>query len=497
MENRDRKSGILLHPTSLHGKYGIGTIGQEAFQFVDFLKQAKFKIWQVLPITPTGFGNSPYQCYSIIAGNPLLIDLDALLDDGLLVNEDIEEHQTLFVENSEIDFELINATKLVLLRKAYFCFRVNNVAFDDFLGFCNYHQQWLNDYALFMAIKEYHGGKSMQEWSLPLRMRQDKAIYEIYDKLIDEVSFQKFVQYLFFRQWMKLKRYANECGIEIMGDIPIYVSLDSADVWANPHYFDLTKDLIPNKVAGVPPDYFSQTGQLWGNPVYNWSALKKDNFEWWRKRFKGAFAIFDRVRIDHFRGFSQFWSIPYGDETAVNGQWEDAYGQSLFMSISEYYGNMKIVAEDLGYITPDVEQLRDQFSYPGMKVLQFAFDSSEFNSYLPHTYNKNCVVYTGTHDNNTSLGWLQDASEMDVAKALHYMHCTKNTFVNSLIRMALASVADIAIIPMQDILELDATARMNIPGTLGNNWKWKMTEAQLKSVNVEEYALMNQLYNRG
>lgn len=497
MEYRDRKSGILLHPTSLPGKFGIGTLGAEAYQFVDFLQQAKFHIWQMLPINVTGFGNSPYQCYSTLAGNPLMIDLETLHEDGFLSDEDMENHQRLFAESSEVDFGLVEKNKMPLLRSAYNVFRLTSMTYEDFGAFCDYHAQWLNDYALFMAIKEYHDGKSMQEWSLPLRLKQEEAIYQIYDKLIDEVGFQKFIQYIFFRQWMKLKRYANERCIEIMGDIPIYVSLDSVDVWANPHFFEVDHELTPIRVAGVPPDYFSQTGQLWGNPVYKWHALRNDNFEWWRKRFKGAFAMFDRVRIDHFRGFSQFWSIPYGDETAVNGHWVDALGHDLFTSISDYYGNMKIVAEDLGHITPDVEHLRNRFGYPGMKILQFAFDSSECNCYLPHTYDKNCVVYTGTHDNNTSLGWMQEALEKDVSKAVHYMHCTKKTFVHSLIRLALASVADIAIIPMQDILELDATARMNVPGTVGDNWKWKMTDAQLKSVKVEEYALMNQLYNRG
>lgn len=497
MEYRDRKSGILLHPTSLNGKYGIGTLGKEAFQFVDFLVLGKFKIWQILPITAPGYGNSPYQCYSTIAGNPLLIDLDALKEDGLLSTEDLEMHLSLFDNSSKVNFELIDTTKTALLRKAYSVFRISSHAFEDFSGFCNYHQQWLNDYALFMAIKEYHGGKSMQEWSLPLRLRQETAINEIYGKLIDEVSFQKFVQYLFFRQWMKLKRYANERGVEIMGDIPIYVSLDSVDVWANPEFFEVDCELIPIQVAGVPPDYFSKTGQLWGNPVYKWHALHNDNFEWWRKRFKGAFAIFDRVRIDHFRGFSQFWAIPYGDETAVNGSWLDAKGNELFLSIKQYFGDLKIVAEDLGLITEDVENLRNSFGLPGMKILQFAFDSSENNCYLPHTYDKNCVVYTGTHDNNTSLGWMEEASECDATKALKYLHCTKNDFVQSLIRLAISSVADIAIIPMQDLLGLDATARMNIPGTVGNNWNWKMTDEQIKSVNIEEYALMNQLFNRG
>ncbi len=496
MEYRDRKSGILLHPTSLPGKFGIGTLGIEAYQFVDFLQQAKFQIWQMLPINVTGFGNSPYQCFSTIAGNPLMIDLETLHQDGFLSDDDIVKHQSLFTESSQVDFDLIEKYKIPLLRSAYNVFRLTSALFEDFGGFCSYHAQWLDDYALFMAIKEYHGGKSVQEWNIELRTRNSQAIHEIYGKLINEVSFQKFLQYIFFRQWMKVKRYANERGIEIMGDIPIYVSTDSADVWANPQFFEVTQELVPTKVAGVPPDYFSQTGQLWGNPVYKWHALRNDNYDWWRKRFKGAFAIFDRVRIDHFRGFSQFWSIPYGETTAINGSWETAFGEELFLSLKHYFGDLKIVAEDLGLITEDVENLLKKCGFPGMKILQFAFDSSECNCYLPHTFDKNCVVYTGTHDNNTTLGWIHEASEKDVSKAMDYMNCTPTTFVPALIRLALASVADIAIIPMQDILELDATARMNIPGTIGDNWKWKMTDAELKSVKVEEYALMNQLYNR-
>ncbi len=497
MEYRERKSGILLHPTSLPGKYGIGTLGANAFEFVDFLQQSKFKIWQILPLNETGFGNSPYQCYSTIAGNPLLIDLDLLQQDGFLSSEDLKIHANLFNDSSEVDFDLVVKHKMPLLRSIYNVFRLNASAFDDYIEFCNYHQQWLNDYALFMAIKEYHGGKPLIEWELPLRLRHEEAIDAMYDKLILEVSFQKFIQYIFFRQWMKLKKYANDRGIEIMGDIPIYVSMDSVDVWVNPQFFEVDEELNPLQVAGVPPDYFSETGQLWGNPVYRWDALEADSFHWWHRRFKGAFIMFDRVRIDHFRGFSQFWSIPAGDKTAVNGRWVDALGHDLFSSVCDHYGNLKIVAEDLGLITPDVEHLRIRFGYPGMKILQFAFDSSECNCYLPHTYDYNCVVYTGTHDNNTTLGWMHEASESDLLKATQYLHCTPNTFVSSLIRTALASVADIAIIPMQDILELDETARMNIPGTVGgNNWKWKMTNNQLKSIKTEEFSLMNQLFNR-
>jgi len=497
MQKKIRKAGILLHPTSLAGKYGIGTFGKEAYQFIDFLNQAKFKVWQVLPITAPGYGNSPYQCYSSIAGNPVLIDLENLQQMGFLSVADLIVHQSSFVESSKVNFDLISALKFPLLRKAYNAFRQNSSAFSDFIGFCNYHEGWLNDFALFMALKENQGGKPITEWDPLLRTKNTEAIYAIYDKLIDEVGFQKFIQYIFFRQWMNLKRYANERGIEIMGDIPIYVAADSADVWANPKYFDVDNELKPISVAGVPPDYFSKTGQLWGNPVYRWEEMKSDDFQWWRNRLKGTFAIFDSVRIDHFRGFAQYWAIPAGDKTAENGTWKDAPGISLFESIAQHLGKLEIVAEDLGVITPDVTELRDKFNFPGMKILQFAFDSSENNEYLPHNYTQNSVVYTGTHDNNTSLGWMNDASIDDLNKAINYMNCTQKSFVHSLVRLVLASTANIAIIPMQDLLELNENARMNIPGTPNDNWNWKLTQLNVDSLNSETYKFLNQLYGRG
>lgn len=497
MENQLRNSGILLHITSLAGKYGIGTLGSEAYQFIDFLQNSKIKIWQILPLGPTGFGNSPYQSYSAFAGNPLLIDLEQLKEINLITYEDIIEHRTHFKESSFVDFQTVETFKIPLLRKAYSNFRQTSSQYSDFLGFCEYHAQWLNDYSLFMSLKAYHGGLSMIDWPLPMRKKESEAIFAIYDKLIDEVCFHKFTQYIFFRQWMNLKKYANNRGVQIMGDIPIYVSYDSADVWSNPEFFEVDKELRPLKVAGVPPDYFSQTGQLWGNPVYKWAAMETDDFAWWRKRIKGTFAIFDRVRIDHFRGFSKFWSIPFGEDTAINGTWVNAPGVELFKSIESHFGKLAIAAEDLGLITPDVEALRDNNGFPGMKILQFAFDSSENNVYLPHTYLPNCVVYTGTHDNNTTLGWHNEAVEEDVIKSVKYMDCEGKSFVKSMIRLAWSSVAETAIVPMQDILELGAHARMNTPGTIENNWLWKMIPEQIDDCLAHELSVLNMLYGRG
>lgn len=496
MQNNTRKSGILIHPSSLPGKFGIGTFGAEAYQFVDFLQKSRMGIWQILPLGPTGFGNSPYQCFSAFAGNPLLIDLVQLKEMNFITDEDLLEHGSHFVESSVVDFKEVESLKMILLRKAYQSFRMIADQYSGYLDFCFRYANILDDYSLFMAIKEYHGGRSMMEWSLPLRQKNQEAIIAIYDKLIDEVGFQKFIQYIFFKQWIQLKKYANERGIEIMGDIPIYVSYDSADVWANPEYFEVDENLLPINVAGVPPDYFSPTGQLWGNPVYNWNAMQADDFAWWRRRIQATFQMFNTVRIDHFRGFSQYWAIPYGEKTAINGTWKNALGIELFQSIERHFGKLPIVAEDLGVITPDVELLRDSCGFPGMKILQFAFDSCENNIYLPHTFEKQCVVYTGTHDNNTTLGWFFEASEQDSNKSIKYMDCEGKSFVKAMIRLAWASVANTAIVPMQDLLELGAHARMNTPGTIENNWHWKMQTGQIDDCLAQEMEHLNHLYGR-
>ncbi len=497
MQNNTRKAGILLHPSSLPGKFGIGTFGSEAYEFVDFLVKSRIGVWQILPLGPTGFGNSPYQCFSAFAGNPLLIDLSPLKEMGLITREDLTEHSRHFNESDFVEFDLVETHKMALLRKAYQSFRVKADQYSGYLDFCYHYADLLNDYSLFMSIKAYYGGSPMSEWPISIRKKQQEAIDAIYGKLIDEVGFQKFIQWLFFKQWMQLKRYANERGIDIMGDVPIYVSLDSADLWSNPEYFDVDENLTPRHVAGVPPDYFCHTGQLWGNPVYNWKAMQADDFAWWRRRIYATFQMYNSFRIDHFRGFSQFWAIPYGAETAATGFWVSAPGLELFQSIERHLGKLPIVAEDLGLITPEVENLRDSLGFPGMKILQFAFDSSENNIYLPHTYNKNCVVYTGTHDNNTTLGWYYDASDQDVRRSVKYMDCEGKSFVKSMIRQALSSVADTAIVPMQDLLELGAHARMNIPGTIDNNWQWKMISGQMDGCMAEEIAALNALYGRG
>lgn len=471
-----RKSGILLPISSLPSKYGIGAFSKEAYEFVDFLKAAGQKLWQILPLGPTSYGDSPYQSFSTFAGNPYFIDLEALVSEGLITIQDCEEKD--WVSHPEyVDYEKIYNSRFEVLTKAF------DKAFGEFgyaskleyVAFVKDNAFWLEDYALFMAIKDANEGNSFTLWADDLRLRRDAAMQDCKAKYAKKMEFYKFQQFLFQTQWKKLKAYANEQGIEIVGDIPIYVSADSADVWANPKLFQLTEDGLPKSVAGCPPDAFSATGQLWGNPLYDWDYHKETEYEWWMQRIAFCYELYDVLRIDHFRGFDEYWSIPYGDPTAVNGKWVQGPRYDLFATMKKVLGDKPVIAEDLGFMTDTVIELVEQTGFPGMKVLQFAFDSREESDYLPHNYVRNSVVYTGTHDNDTTLSWYAQLPEDDKALADDYLQITDDKdLVWKFIRSALGSVSDTAIIPMQDYLALGSEARINTPSTLGINWKWRM-----------------------
>lgn len=486
--NQKRKSGILLHPTSLPGKYGIGTLGKEAFAFIDFLIRSGQSLWQVCPLGPTGYGDSPYQCFSAFAGNPLLIDLEVFVQKNFLTIEDIEPAD--FSEES-IDYGKVIQWKFPILKKAFNNFKekkdvTENAKFHNFLL---KNEEWLADYALFMSLKDKFDGKCWITWDEDIRLRKPQALKHYKEELADEIMFYQFLQYEFSQQWLALKAYANQNFIQIIGDIPLYIAFDSSDAWASPDLFLLDKESrYPLKVAGVPPDYFSVTGQLWGNPIYNWDYMKSDGFSWWIKRIEANLKWADILRLDHFRGLCAFWQVPYGEETAINGEWKQAPGGELFEALQETFGNIPILAEDLGLITPDVVELREKYSLPGMKILQFAFDSVESSSktFLPHVYDKNYAVYTGTHDNDTVHGWYSNAKDIDKAMADKYLGITdKSTLHYNFIKAAWASVANIAIAPMQDLLGKGSEARMNLPGSASGNWQWrfKWEELDLKHEN--------------
>ena len=489
-----RESGILLHISSLDGKYGIGTLGEDSFRFIDFLEKTKTSIWQVLPLVTTSFGYSPYQSFSSFAGNHLLIDLEDLLNMGLI--EVIDINVLCTTETSIVDFLNIESQKNQILRKAFHNFLSQKRYFTFFDAFKKENEFWLKDFSLFMAFKDYYGQAPLNQWDITI-LKRDKTTIDYYEQRFKHnIEYYQFVQYIFFKQWNKLKKYAELKGIKIMGDIPIYVAHDSVDVWLNPQLFQLDSELKPLYVAGVPPDYFSETGQLWGNPLYDWEANKLEDYKWWFSRIKFHFEMFDIIRIDHFRAFSQYWSIPIAEKTAINGKWEKALGYEFFKALELKYGKLQIVAEDLGIITTDVEDLRDYFSFPGMKILQFAFNKDPQNLYLPHNYNSNFVVYTGTHDNDTSLGWWNLLNEVERQEIIDYIGEKSTSIVWSLIRLAWSSVARIAIAPMQDFLELDTVGRMNKPGTCADNWKWKMKSSQLTDELAERILKINTIYNR-
>lgn len=460
---------------SLPSKYGIGTLGEEAYKFVDFLKKAGQTYWQILPLSPTSYGDSPYQSFSSYAGNPYFIDLDILASEELLEENDYANLD--FGDNvNSVDYEKIYNNRYPVLRKASEnFFKSVPVQYKEF---CKTNAYWLDTYCCFMALKDLHNGICWREWDDKYKYRDDAALSEFIDKSKKEINFYKFLQFEFFKQWENLKKYANDNGIKIIGDMPIYVADDSTEVWSEPEQFDLKKDLTPRVVSGHPPDAFAAEGQLWGSPTYSWKKMEKENvpFSWWRRRVMFALNIYDILRLDHFCGFESYFAIPAGDETAKNGKWVKGPGIKLFNALKEEYGKeLPIIAEDLGHVTLAVKKLLAKTGFPGIKVLQFGFDSRESNDYLPHNYIKNCVVYTGTHDNDTSIGWLNNAYYDDAQKAIRYMHMDDSDGFNwHMIRLAMMSVADTAIIPMTDLLSFDSEGRINQPSTLGTNWKWRM-----------------------
>lgn len=467
-----RKSGILLHITSLPSPYGIGTMGKEAYEFVDFLVECGQKYWQILPVVPTGFGDSPYQSFSIFAGNPYFIDLDILNEEGLL-NDNDYKNLDWYDEKRYVDFGKIYDNIFNVLRIASNNF--NREESNEYLDFIKENEFWLDDYALFMALKFENGGRPWIQWSDELVRRDKVAISNAKARLSDDIQMWKFMQFKFFEQWFGLKQYANENGIEIVGDIPIYVAYDSVEVWCEPELYLLDDDLKPTEVAGCPPDCFTPLGQLWGNPLYNWGKMKEDNYSWWVSRIEFATMIYDVVRIDHFRGFEGYYAIPYSHKTAEHGVWRDGPGIHLFNAIEKKLGKTKIIAEDLGYITESVEELLEKTGFPGMKVLQFAFDPNADSAYLPQNYkDSNCVVYTGTHDSETITGWVKSATKEEIRFAMDYLNikCKRN-LPWAIIRLAWSSTADTAIAQMQDFLGLGSKARMNIPSTVGQNWRWR------------------------
>lgn len=491
-----RASGILLPVASLPSKYGIGSFSKCAYKFVDQLKMAGQKYWQILPIGPTGFGDSPYQLFSTFAGNPYFIDLEELTQAGLLILEECEECD--FGENPRyIDYGKLYKYRFTLLRKAY---ERSNISKDEkFQEFIKENAYWLDDYALYMAVKDYFGGKGFIEWEEDIRLRKQKALQKYREVLKNDIEYHKYIQFLFWSQWSRLKAYANSNGIQIIGDIPIYVAYDSADTWAHPELFQLDENYNPIAVAGCPPDAFTSTGQLWGNPLYNWGYHKETGYEWWINRIAYSFKLYDVVRIDHFKGFDEYYSIPFGEKTAVNGHWEKGPGYDIFRALNEHLGRLNIIAEDLGFITDSTRNLLKKTQFPGMKVLEFAFDSREESDYLPHNYDKNCVVYTGTHDNDTIVGWFNSICPEDRNYVLRYLNIGEKHSDNIhwvFIRLAMQSVADLCIIPVQDYLGLGSEGRINIPSTVGGNWRWRLLEGELTEELLLKIKEITKLYGR-
>lgn len=491
-----RSSGIVLHITSLPGKYGIGTIGEEAIRFIDFLHKSGQQIWQILPLGHTGYGDSPYQCFSTFAGNPYLIDFDDLIKRNWLKQSDIP---SLFFPEDSVDYGNVINMKMGVLRQSYHTF-IHSAPKSDHLAFQAFkeHQaSWLNDYSLFIEIKNYYKGAPWFEWKDNLKFRDHDAIDEFSKYFAEGIDFRKYCQFVFYMQWQSVREYAHLKGIKIIGDIPLYIAYDSADAWATPEVFQFDAKLEPQSVAGVPPDYFSETGQLWGNPLFNWDYLQQHDFSWWVNRIKCNLELYDIVRIDHFRGLAAFWSVPATEKTAINGEWVKAPGKELFEAIKKELGEIPIIAEDLGVITPDVEELRDGFGLPGMKILQFAFDDYENNEYLPHNFTTtNCLVYTGAHDNDTVRGWYHSLSH-ETRKNLHdFLDYHGGDIVWMMIRQAWASVAKIAMIPLQDLLGYGSEARMNTPGLASGNWMWRFKPGSLHNELSSRLYDITRIYDR-
>lgn len=495
-----RKCGVLLPVSSLPSKYGIGCFSKSAYEFVDMLVEAGQSLWQILPLGPTSYGDSPYQSFSTFAGNPYFISLEELIEEGVLTKEECDAVD--FGDRPDcVDYAKIYNGRFKLLRKAYERSRIGED--PAFRRFQEEESEWLGDYALFMAVKARFGGKAWSEWAEDIRLRWQNALDYYRRELYFEIEFQEYMQFKFHEQWRKLKAYANDRGIRIIGDIPIYVAMDSADAWASPWLFKLDERNQPTQVAGCPPDGFSATGQLWGNPLYNWEVHRQSGFDWWVKRIAHCFEMYDIVRIDHFRGFDEYYAIPFGDETAENGWWEKGPGMELFRAVSRRLGEKDIIAEDLGFMTDTVKRLVADSGYPNMKVIEFAFDARDTGNagdYLPHNYPANCVVYTGTHDNETLAGWFRDIPLSERKMVRDYLdnyHTPDNKIYKELIRLVMSSVAATCIIPIQDYLGLDNRARMNQPSTLGKNWKWRLKEGQLSGKLRKEMEALSRRYGRG
>ena len=494
----ERSAGILLSVSSLPSKYGIGCFSESAYRFVDWLKSAGQTYWQILPLGPTSYGDSPYQSFSTFAGNPYFINLEVFIKEGLLTEEECRMAE-LGADERFVEYDKLYANRYPLLRKAY---SRSHIKEDKaFAEFCR-SEEWLADYALFMAVKDGFGGLAWNEWDEDIRFRRKSALEEYQEKYADDICFYQFLQYYFYQQWSDLKKYANENGIKIIGDIPIYVAFDSADTWAKPELFQLDQEKLPVAVAGCPPDGFSEDGQLWGNPLYNWEKHKEEGYKWWIQRLSQCFKLYDVVRVDHFRGFDEYYSIPYGEKTAVNGKWETGPGMDLFHAVEKSLGKREVIAEDLGFMTDSVRKLVRDSGFPNMKVLEFAFDARDTgssNDYLPHNYDENCVAYTGTHDNQTMQSWFATISKEERKMAREYlcdMHTPDQMLYKSFISLIMRSKAFLCMIPMQDYLGYDDHSRMNTPSTVGENWKWRMTMSDMSEELCKEVYHMTQRYGR-
>jgi 4-alpha-glucanotransferase len=493
---QNRASGILLHPTSLPSPDGIGVLGPEAYRWVDFLDRTGCQIWQILPLGPTGYGDSPYQCFSAFAGNPYLISSTILLDQGLLTKLDVSDRPNFPLES--VDYGPVIQWKLKILRRSFKHFKTNadEIIKRAFEEYKNSEKEWLEPFTTFMAIKSQHDDVAWGEWPEKFRKHDSEALGAFKAEFAEEIEFQAYMQFIFHRQWQALRSYAKEKGIRIVGDIPIFVAYDSADVWANKELFYLDENGLPEVVAGVPPDYFSETGQLWGNPLYNWDVHKDTDYEWWAKRMRATLNQVDIVRLDHFRGFEGYWEIPYGNETAVEGQWVKGPGHHFFHAMKEKLRELPIIAEDLGVITKEVIQMRDDFNLPGMKILQFAFAADPDDDFLPHNYTEHCVAYTGTHDNNTTRGWYEAAPEREKDFCRRYLARSGQDIAWAMIRVLWRSTAAWVLAPMQDFLSLGNWARMNYPGNPSGNWDWRMHPDAINESLIRRLYDTNYLYGR-
>jgi len=489
---KPRASGIFLHPTSLPSPYGIGDLGLQALRWIDQLAAANQSFWQFCPLGPTGYGDSPYQSLCSFAGNTLLISPHELRAMGLLTEGDLKAFPQL--PESHVNFGAVASEKEKLFRVAF----ENFTSTADFKEFCKKEDSWLDGYAMFRVIKTLHGEKPWWDWEEPYKKRDKDVLDTVSEKFADDVTYHKFLQYLFDRQWRKVRAFAAKQGISLIGDVPFYTAYDSSDTWTEPKYFLFDKKLKPTEVAGVPPDYFSKSGQLWGNPLYNWEALKKSGYSWWRRRIQKALEFADYVRIDHFRAFDSYWAIPYGNPTAVKGKWCKGPGKHFFETLKEKLGDLPLIAEDLGDITNDVIKLRDDVGAPGMKILQFAFDSNTNNPYLPYNIPRESITYTGTHDNDTSVGWFSSLPEEGKKRVCGYLGCyaTEEKFLDAFIRCALASPSWLCLIPMQDVLALGPRHRMNTPGTTLGNWQWRMTRKMPVYEKLAALSKLTQIYGR-